>query len=149
MLMNQTGAKQGLIPIPQPQPIQAPMPIPEPSPIPQPMSIQPAGVLPPLMGTATTPTVPVPALARALMVGNPTPGPAPGQVSSTGQRPRGVAPPRRRRTTLRMMGLKRPQEFWAGTPNIPTNLPSPEDQWRGARTTSQIYLPTPEEFWGE
>lgn len=149
MLMNPTGAKQGLIPIPAPMPIQAPMPLPAASPIQPPLPIQPAGVLPPLMGTATVPTVPLAALARPLVVGEPVPGPRPGQMSVTGQRPQGAPPPRRRRTTLRMMGLPRPREFWRGAHNVPTNLPRPEDYWQGTRTTSQIYLPTPEEFWGK
>ncbi len=149
MLMNQTGARQGLIPIPKPMPIPAPTPLPGANPIQPPMPIQPAGVLPPLMGTAATTTAPVPALARPLVAGEPTPAPRPGEMSTTGQRPRGAPPRRRRRTTLQRMGLKRPREFWSGTPRIQTNLPKPEDYWRGTRTTSQIYLPTPEEFWGK
>lgn len=149
MLMNPTGAKQGLIPIPEPMPIPAPMPLPAANPIPAPMPIQPAGVLPPLMGTATVPTVPIAALAKALVVGEPVPGPQPGQMSVTGQRPQVVPPPRRRRTTLRMMGLPRPKDFWQGAPRVATNLPRPEDYWQGTRSTSQIYLPTPEEFWGK
>ena len=145
--MNETGAKQGLIPIPAPTPVPVSRPLPEPTPIQPPMPIQPAGVLPPFMGTATTPTVPVPALARPLVVGEPTPAPRPGERSVTGQRPRGVPRPRRRRSTSQVMGLPRPRDFWRGTPRVRTDLPKPEDYWWGTRTSSQIYLPEPEEFW--
>ena len=147
LLMNQIGATQGIIPIPQPIPIPAPTPLPVAGQIPPPLPIQPAGVLPPLMGTAGVPTLPVAALAKPLVTGESTPPPRPGAKPATGARPQAIATPKRMQSTQQLMGMPATERFWGDSPKIPTTLPKPEDYWWGTRTTSQIYLPTPEEFW--
>ena len=149
LLMNQTGARQGVIPIPKPIPIQAPTPLPTAGQIPPPTPIQPAGVLPPLMGTAESYALPIAALSRPLVAGESTPPPQPGAVSVTGARPQGVPPPQQMQSTQQLMGMPTPEQFWRESPKIPTTFPTPEDYWWGTRTTSQIYLPTPEEFWSK
>ena len=147
MLMTKAGAKQGLIPIPEPKPLPQPRRVPGATQIQPPNPIQPPGVLPPLMGAAGTPTAPVAALARPLVTGERTPPTRPGERPESGARPQGVPRPRRRRSTRDRMGMPTPERFWSGTARVPTTFPKPEDYWWGTRTTSQIYMPTPEEFW--
>ena len=147
MLMTKAGATQGLIPIPKPIPIPESRRVPSPARIPRPIPIQAASVLPPLMGMAAVPIMPVAALAKPLVTGESTPPPQPGEKPESGARPQGVPPPRRRRSTGQRMGMPSPERFWRRTARVSTTLPKPEDYWWGAKTTSQIYLPTPEEFW--
>lgn len=158
---RRTGTTYGLVPIPKPTPIPRPKPLPEPNRIPDPTPIQQASVLPPFIGTEPTAQVLLPRRVVApdtphAIADEPVVTPATAsaqtaeQAAATAQQAGGPVPSRIPPPAPRRMPrmLPPPGHFWRRTARIRTSLPSPADFWRGTPTTSQIYLPAPEVFWG-